>query len=1225
MSRHLTVRMAWHDNNWNGKVCCLPEENVYCVGNHSLLSERLARDRKLEFEKPETPIGKIPGYLPPCYWTTNAFSMIDHDIEYKHPFRGIPANSMRDTLFASSVYTWPFRLSFNHSRKKKKLEGEYPPDLPDKISRFIKKFAPTESFVFFYLNYDNPISSEENKYVLVGCALISEVATPKKYKIDPEWLKDIKGVHAKDYPRYKNFPEIDWTLPVIYDFQETGIMLPYQIYWEQAKEHEERSEALKKMRVLIDEEELIPSFKYVANDIDDDKCIYLLYKLRKAIKIIQEDHLVDLSREEKKIDEFLVKAWSNRGLYPSLGKVLDVVAEFEGISLGKGSEIVGAIRQNLKAEEDLLEVTFNLLASKQPIPENLKPFSRWITSIRINLLEYKEETEALKKLSVFSLTHHQIKRILCQGKKAFKKQISLKSIGENPYLLAEEYVPDTSFDDLDHEEIPDAPIGLFSIDIGMHPDPNYSERNPSLHTLSPSGKERTRAIIIEYLYQKGKNGDCFSRLEDLYEYIRDYPLFYKSELNISEEKLRDAHGEFKEHLDERIIVEKNDTGVYYYLNEVKEAEGIIAKTIETLLSENDYNIEIPKLQEFNREQANQIQKGFPDFDKETFINERNVLFSQVLKKHFYVISGKPGSGKTKALGKIVKEMLDKGENVIMLTPTGKATLRLKQEVKDLNVEPQTIDRFVYSTDFRKCLESFENLVLLNGEEKRLNIQNLIVDECSMVDLQRLATLFEMLWKNRGSDERILIDRIILVGDENQLPPIGFGKPFYDIIDHLKRNSRDCKENYIQLHSNCRQGFDPTILKIAELYEGKNRYFEETIDRLEKGGEISKGLRIELWNNFDELRDLITERLDAILPNSSGNPLNNIQRNEGLNLLFGLYDKGYVKEFKSCTMKLESFQMLSPYRGELYGTLGLNLQIKSTYRPVPKSNRSYLRQFDHSDKIIRTNNWYGFDPEIGARTLKLSNGSIGLVCDGKKGRRYYFSDREWPMKSIDDDDNFELSYAITVHKAQGSEFEDVFFVLPKKQGLLMKELIYTGLTRSKRALVLFLQRAKGKGPLQLARERSAILTRNTSIFERPEDIKSKLWPDKNVPVKSKIEYILYKYLSEAQKEKRLEFKYERSLLFKNKGLTIHPDFTIQIGGKQYFWEHLGELDLKRYALNWAERRKDYETNGLADCLVTTDDLEGVKEEKILPVIDDLVRGKLKETTENKFSKHHYQLY
>jgi exodeoxyribonuclease V alpha subunit len=61
------------------------------------------------------------------------------------------------------------------------------------------------------------------------------------------------------------------------------------------------------------------------------------------------------------------------------------------------------------------------------------------------------------------------------------------------------------------------------------------------------------------------------------------------------------------------------------------------------------------------------------------------------------------------------------------------------------------------------------------------------------------------------------------------------------------------------------------------------------------------------------------------------------------------------------------------------------------------------------------------------------------------------------------------------------------------------------------------------------------------------------------------------------------------------------------------------------LNWAERRKDYEMNGLADCLVTTDDLEGIKEDRILQVIDDLVSGKLEETAGNKFSTHHYQLY
>jgi len=115
------------------------------------------------------------------------------------------------------------------------------------------------------------------------------------------------------------------------------------------------------------------------------------------------------------------------------------------------------------------------------------------------------------------------------------------------------------------------------------------------------------------------------------------------------------------------------------------------------------------------------------------------------------------------------------------------------------------------------------------------------------------------------------------------------------------------------------------------------------------------------------------------------------------------------------------------------------------------------------------------------------------------------------------------------------------------------------------------------------------------------------------------------LSEAQKQKRLEFKYEKELLFNNKGLTVHPDFTIKIGNRRYFWEHLGELDVKRYSRDWAERRKDYEENGLIDSLLTTDDLEGLREETILKVIDDLVKGQLYETADSKFSKHHYQLY
>jgi len=76
VTSHLTVRMAWHDNNWNGRICSRPEENIYCVGTHSLLSDRLARTRNLELERnhKEVRLDQLKGYLPPCFWSSNAFS-----------------------------------------------------------------------------------------------------------------------------------------------------------------------------------------------------------------------------------------------------------------------------------------------------------------------------------------------------------------------------------------------------------------------------------------------------------------------------------------------------------------------------------------------------------------------------------------------------------------------------------------------------------------------------------------------------------------------------------------------------------------------------------------------------------------------------------------------------------------------------------------------------------------------------------------------------------------------------------------------------------------------------------------------------------------------------------------------------------------------------------------------------------------------------------------------
>jgi len=402
MATHMTARMAWHDNNWNGCVCLSPEDNYYCVGTHSLLSDRLARNKKVEIENKhkDQRIDKIDDYLPPCFWTTNAFSSHTIHVRHDHPFGNLKEKSIKDALPAFSVFTWPFRLSFNHDRAKRNMHGHYPPDLEDRIEGFVKRFKPNDSIVFFYVNYDNPISADENRYVLVGCAPLKGIEVPKRFPFMKEELSKWRKKR-----NMQHFPVINWAIKASYD-SESFVLLPYKEYLDYVDEHQESEELLTEMRVIIEEEALIPSFKYVANDIDDDKCIYLLTKLRKALTIIKKHGIVDLdkvSQQLKTIDSLLKKAWQTRRLYPSLGCILDVIADVEDED-ARGDRVVALIRSNLPSGKDLLEATFDLIQKDESIPEYLSEYESFIEELRANVTQHHKILPQLKKLTLIGLT-----------------------------------------------------------------------------------------------------------------------------------------------------------------------------------------------------------------------------------------------------------------------------------------------------------------------------------------------------------------------------------------------------------------------------------------------------------------------------------------------------------------------------------------------------------------------------------------------------------------------------------------------------------------------------------------------------------------------------------------------------------------------------------------------------------------------------------------------------
>lgn len=165
------------------------------------------------------------------------------------------------------------------------------------------------------------------------------------------------------------------------------------------------------------------------------------------------------------------------------------------------------------------------------------------------------------------------------------------------------------------------------------------------------------------------------------------------------------------------------------------------------------------------------------------------------------------------------------------------------------------------------------------------------------------------------------------------------------------------------------------------------------------------------------------------------------------------------------------------------------------------------------------------------------------------------------------------------------------------------------------------------PLQVARERSVLLLRNSSVFADPVDARRIFEPEPGIKVKSKIEYLIYKALQEARNAGRLSFEYEPELelMIDGRRVNVHPDFTITVGGKTFYWEHLGMLDRRDYASDWRSRVAGYRAEGLADALVTTDDLGGVRHDRLQAVIDDIVRGTLVSDGEaREFSDHHYIL-
>ncbi len=144
-----------------------------------------------------------------------------------------------------------------------------------------------------------------------------------------------------------------------------------------------------------------------------------------------------------------------------------------------------------------------------------------------------------------------------------------------------------------------------------------------------------------------------------------------------------------------------------------------------------------------------------------------------------------------------------------------------------------------------------------------------------------------------------------------------------------------------------------------------------------------------------------------------------------------------------------------------------------------------------------------------------------------------------------------------------------------------------------------------------------------MLNEPIDARRVLEPEPGVKVRSKIEYLIYRTLVAARERGRLSFAYEQELRLADIPVPIHPDFTIDVAGRRFYWEHLGRLDIATYARDWEERHAAYVAAGLSDNLVTSDDLHGVIQERIEAIVGSLIEGHAGGKRAS-FSEHHHPL-